>query len=133
MKNASRVFLGLLMAVVPCAAESASAKPTLVEFSHVGNDALSKTLADKVETAFKQSPDFILTSERKPGTLVVTIPTNVGWKRVGERTEVLYRVRFASADNKIISKATGSCWFDSLANCTDQILRDTKIAARKLR
>lgn len=132
MKNLSHFLFGLVIAVATCAADSDSAKPALVEFWHVGDDGLSQKLADRVENAFKTSPDFILSSERKPGSLIVTIPTNVEWKRVGKRTQVLYRVEFASADNKIISNTTGSCWDDKLAKCAAQIVKAATIAARKV-
>jgi hypothetical protein len=70
MEAVSGVFFGLLVAVAMCAADSAPAKPTLVEFWHVGDGALSQKVADSVETALKQSPDFILSS----GRLRVTWP-----------------------------------------------------------
>jgi hypothetical protein len=99
----------------------------------VGDDSLSQRLADQVETAYKRSPEFVLSNGHKPGTLVVTIPTNVEWKRVGKRTQVLYSVEFASPENRTTSKATGSCWDDDLAKCTAQVLRDTRVAAHRLR
>jgi hypothetical protein len=133
MKNIWRVFFGLLVAVATCGADSASAKPTLVEFWHTGDDVLSQRLAEKVETAFKRSPDFMLSSGKKPGTLVVTIPTNVDWKQAGKRTRVLYKVEFESVDNKTSSRATGSCWDDNLQECAAQILRNAKIAAGTVR
>jgi hypothetical protein len=133
MKSIWRAFLGLLVAVATCGADSASAKPTLVEFWHTGDDGLSQRLAETVETAFKRSPDFVLSSGKKPGTLVVTIPTNVDWKQVSKRTRVLYRVEFASVDNQTTSKATGSCWDDNLQECAAQILRNAKIATHTVR
>src|SRR5882672_79133 len=131
MKSVSQAFFQLLMAVVPCAAGPPSAKPTLVELWHVGDDGLSQRLADQVETAFRQSPDLVLSSGRKPGTLVVTIPSNVEWKLVGKRTQVFYSVEFSSTENKTTSKVAGSCWDDDLGKCAAQILRGTKIAAQK--
>jgi hypothetical protein len=62
------------MAATALAAGPASTKPIVVEFSHVGDDGLSERLADQVETAFNQSPDFTLHSAHTPGTLVVAIP-----------------------------------------------------------
>jgi hypothetical protein len=69
MKHESRVLFRLLMAVL---AGSASTRPTLVELWHVGDDGLSPRVADQVETAYKRSPEFVLSSGHKPGTLVVT-------------------------------------------------------------
>ena len=112
--------------------DPASIKPTLVEFWHVGDDGLSQKIADQVEAAFAQSPDFKLSGGHEPGTLIVTIPTNVDWKRVGKRTQVLYTVEFAWPDHKASSKATGACWDDNPAECAAQILSDAKSAAHKL-
>jgi hypothetical protein len=50
-----------------------SAKRTLVEFWHVGDDGLSQRLRDEVESAFQRSSDFTSSSGKKPGTLVVYI------------------------------------------------------------
>jgi hypothetical protein len=113
---------------------SAQAPPTLVEVSCVGDDGLTHGLRDAVENALKSSSDFQLSSVKKPGTLLVTIPTNVVWKQAKQadkRTKVLYRVEFASADDKTISKSTGSCWDDTLTKCADRIVKEARTAARK--
>jgi len=89
--------------------KGAAAKPTLVEFWHVGDDGLSQRLAERVESEFDRSPNFAIGSGKKPGTLVVTIPTNVEWKLVGKRTQVFYNIEFATADDETISKSSGSC------------------------
>jgi hypothetical protein len=133
MKNIRGFFFGLLVSGATCGADSVSAKPTLVEFWHTGDDGLSQRLAEKVESAFKRSHDFMLSSGKKPGTLVVTIPTNVEWKQVGKRTRVLYRVEFSAVDNKTTSKAAGFCWDDNLQECAAQVLRNAKIAAHTVR
>jgi uncharacterized protein (DUF1697 family) len=132
MKKISRVFIGLVVAVVALARGGASTKPIPVEFWHTGDDGLSQKLAYQVERAFERSTDFTLRDERRPETLVVRIPTNVDWNKVGKRTQVLYTVEFSSADNQTIGVRKGSCWEDQLAKCTAQILRDAKIAAHKL-
>ena len=114
---------------------SAQAPPTLVEVWCVGDDGLTHGLRDALENAFKSSSDFQLSSGKKPGTLVVTIPTNVVRKRAKQadkRTKVLYGVEFASADDKTISKSTGSCWDDALTKCATEIAKDAKVVARKL-
>jgi len=45
---------------------------------------------------------------------------------------VSYAVEFASTDNRTLGTNTGSCWDDTLAQCTAQIVNDAKIAARKI-
>jgi hypothetical protein len=112
--------------------KGAAAKPTLVEFWHVGDDGLSQRLAERVESEFERSPNFAIGSGKKPGTLVVTIPTNVEWKLVGKRTQVSYNIEFATADNETISKSSGSCWENVLEKCATQIVEDAKVAARRI-
>ena len=111
---------------------TASAKPTLIEFWHVGDDGLSQRLAERVESELERSPNFAIGSGKKPGTLVVTIPANVEWKLVGKRTQVFYNIEFATANNEIISKSSGSCWEDAFEKCASQIVEDARIAARRI-
>jgi hypothetical protein len=120
------------LVVAACVMGAASGKPTLVEVWCGGDDALTHGLRNTLENAFKSSQDFSLSSGKKPGTLVVTIPTHVGWKQVGKRTQVLYRVEFSSADDKVFSTSTGSCWDDRLTKCATQIVKAARIAARKI-
>lgn len=120
--------------VVGWESASAQAPPTLVEVWCVGDDGLTHGLRDALENAFKSSSDFQLSSGKKPGTLVVTIPTNVVWKQAKQadrRTKVLYRVEFASADDKTISKSAGSCWDDALMKCADRIVKEARTASGK--
>jgi hypothetical protein len=112
--------------------KGAAAKPTLVEFWHVGDDGLSQRLAERVESEFERSPNFAIGSGKKPGTLVVTIPTNVEWKLVGKRTQVFYNIEFATADNETISKSSGSCWENAFEKCATRIVEDAKVAARRI-
>jgi hypothetical protein len=125
-------IITVCLVVAACAMGTASAEPTLVEVWCGGDDALTIGLRNTLENAFRSSPDFSLSTGKKPGTLVVTIPTHVGWKQVGKRTQVFYSVELASADSKIISTSTGSCWDDVLSKCADQIVKKAKIAARKV-
>jgi hypothetical protein len=135
MQMTSRVSVIIALSLlVAWESASAQAPPTLVEVWCVGDDGLTHGLRDAVENAFKSSSDFQLSSGKKPGTLVVTIPTNVVWKQAKQadkRTKVLYGVEFASADNKTISKSTGSCWDDALTKCADRIVNEARTAARK--
>jgi hypothetical protein len=110
----------------------AAAKPTLVEFWHVGDDGLSERLAERVESEFERSPSFAISSGKKPGTLVVTIPTNVEWKLVGKQTQVFYNIEFATADNETISKSSGSCWDNAFEKCATHIVEAAKVAARRI-
>jgi hypothetical protein len=105
---------------------------TLVEVWCVGDDGLTIRLRDTLESAFSSSREFHLSTGKKPGTLVVTIPSNVGWKQVGKRIKVHYTVEFASADGHGLNTSKGTCWDDALTKCAVQIVHDAKITARKL-
>lgn len=124
------ISIGFL-AVVALAAGGAT-KPIPVEFWHTGDDGLSQKLSYEVEQTLKQSPDFTMSSERRPDTLVVRIPTNVDWNKVGQRTKVLYTVEFSSRDNRKFGGYKGSCWEDQMSKCAAQIVKKAKIAARKI-
>ncbi len=107
--------------------EPASGKP--VEVWGGADDGLTIRLRDALKDAFRSSADFHLSSGNKPGTLVITLPSNVEWKQVGGRTQVLYTAEFAS-DGQSLGGSKGSCWDDALAKCAAQIVKDAKIAAR---
>jgi len=115
------------------AVNAASAEPVLVEVWCGSDDGLTLRLRDTLEGAFKSSPDFALSNGGKPGTLVVTIPTNVRWKQIGKQTQVYYAVKFSSADNRKIGTSTGSCWDGDLQKCAARIVRNARAAVRKTR
>jgi hypothetical protein len=127
-------FRILLSSLLFCLALAASAPPkyTLVEVWCGGDDGLTTKLRDTLENAFKSSSDFRLSAGEMPGTLTVTIPSNVEWKPVGKRTQVFYTVKFSSADNQHLGSSAGSCWEDSLSKCASKIVRDAKTAALKI-
>jgi hypothetical protein len=127
-----RTVVASSMIMAACAASVMSYERTFVEVWHVGDDGLSQRLAVGLDGAFTRSPDFTLSSGRKPGTLVVTIPSNVEWKQIGKRTQAIYTVRFSSIDGRSLGARKGSCWDDDLSKCADQIVKDAKVAARKI-
>lgn len=108
------------------------AAPTLVEVWCVGDDVLTLRLRNTLEDAFNSSPDFSLSSGKKPGTLIVTIPRNVPWKQIGRRTKVFYTVEFTSSENQRIVTRNGTCWDDTLMKCAARIVKEAKTAATKL-
>jgi hypothetical protein len=130
----SFVFLGLLCSLLLWFGAELGASPTstLVEVWCGGDDALTTKLRDSIENAFTSSSDFRLSEGNKPGTLTVTLPSNVGWKIVGKRTQVSFTVEFASADNQHLGSSTGLCWEDALSTCANKILKDARTAARKI-
>ena len=121
----------LALFIVFSALEASPTGKTMVEVWSGGDDGLTLRLRASLEKAFKSSPEFVLTNGKKPGTLIVTIPTNVEWKQVGKRTKVLYKVEFASVDNQPLGGSNGSCWDDALTKCSDKIVKDAAAAVRK--
>ena len=109
-----------------CALYGAPAESTLVEVWTGGDDGLTQQLRDAVERKFKSSSDFVPSGGKKPGTLIVTIPTHVAWTQHGTRTHVRYRVEFPSSDGVEFGKSSGSCWDDNFSVCAAQIYRGAK-------
>ncbi len=107
--------------------------PTPLEFWHDGKDALSDRLADAVYTALAHCADFIPSSGKQPGSLLVEIPANVNGRQVGKRTRVSYTVTYSTADGHAIGTSTGSCWGDQLDVCANQIVKHAQVAALKVK
>jgi hypothetical protein len=87
-----------------------------------GDDGLTQRVADAVRDEFKQSPLFTLTQASMPNSLRVTIPTHVGWKEVGSRSRVTYRVVFETGPRRI-GERSGICWEDELAACARMVVK----------
>jgi hypothetical protein len=85
---------------------------------------------------FASSPDFVLvdaeSNHEKQVALIVTIPTNVAWKKRGTQTRVFYTVEFESSTDRKLGKKKGACWENEFKTCASQIVKQAKIAARKL-
>jgi hypothetical protein len=104
-----------------------------VEVWRVGDDGLTLRFTDAIESALKASQNFTLSDGKKEGTLLVTIPTNLRWKRIAGRTRALYAVEFSTLEGLRFDGSTGSCWDNELHKCASQIVRDAKITAGKIR
>lgn len=117
---------GLLLTFSPIT--SYAAQHTPVELWRVGDDGLTIKFADALESEFKASRLFVLSCCNKPGTLVVTISKNVGWRRIGRRTQVLYSVEFTSVRQVKIGSSTGVCWASELRKCATQVVGDAASA-----
>ena len=124
-------MIAVLLIVAACATGASSAEQMPVEVWRGGDDGATIRLTDALETAFRASPNFFLSSGKKPGTLVVTIPTHVGWKQIGERNQVLYTVEFTSADGRNLGAIKGLCWDDALSQCAVQIVKDASATVRR--
>ena len=120
-----------LVFVLMSGRSSAQPRPTLVEVWCGGDDGLTIRLRDAVEHAFSTSPDFQMSSGKLSGTLLVTIPTHVEWKRAGKKTRVLYRIDLSVVDGKNFGEKTGACWDDDLQICSKSIVKDSRNALHK--
>jgi hypothetical protein len=107
-------------------------RKTPVELWCVGDDVFSKRMCQAFFAAFESTPDFNLQEENKLGNLIVTIPENVGWKEVGKRTKITYVVEFSTSDERVFMTRKGWCWHGEYAKCANLILKEAKVAARKL-
>ena len=94
-KGVRLLVLGTTSAtIVACETAPSAAAPVPLEVWRGGDDGLTLRFADALEASFRRFPAFVLSSGKRPGTLVETIPSNVGWKQVGSRTKVIYSVEF---------------------------------------
>lgn len=118
--------------IVTACAMGTYAKQTPVEVWRGGDDGATLRLTDALEATFRASPALVLSSGKKPGTLVVTIPTHVGWKQIGGRNQLLYTVDFTSADGRNLGTTTRACWDDALGECAAHIVKDAESAMKRL-
>ena len=109
------------------------APPVPLEFWHVGNDALSNSLAEEVYTVLAAAQDFVPSTGKKQGSLLVEIPAGVTTKLVGKRNRVVYTVNYSTANDHPISTTNGSCPEKQLSLCAEQIVKGARIAARKVK
>jgi hypothetical protein len=131
LRNVHLPGLGLLVVLYGCSTWPVRSLPLLVEVRRGGDDGLTLRLADAVETAFRCSRKFILSDGRHPGALIVTIPTNVEWRRIDNRTRLTYSVEFTGKVSRRIGARTGACWEDELSECANQVLREAEIVTVK--
>ena len=128
-----RLAIVVACAIAPACGIAAPIKPRPVEVWIGGDDGLTLGLKGALENALKSSSDFSLGSGQGPETLVITIPTNLDWKKVGWRTRVFFDVKFKSVDDQPLGTSSGSCWENALAKCATQIVTDARAAAPKIR
>jgi hypothetical protein len=124
----------IAMVVMPVGfAREPASKPVMIEVWRGSDDGLTVRLAEAVERSLKASGKFVLSRGKKPGTLLLTIPQHVDWKKTGDRMQVSYTVAFSTADNRELGSGTGTCWEDKLPDCTTYIVRAAAAAAELLR
>lgn len=97
-----------------------------------GDDDLSQRMCHAFFTAFESTQYFDLQEENKPGNLIISIPENVGWKKVGKRMKIFYSVEFSTSDERVFMTRKGWCWHKQYDRCANQILRHARVATRRL-
>lgn len=127
------MLLGSLATSGCATAAPFEAKPTPVEVWRGGDDGLTSRFADALEAQFLAASDFTPSTGKVPGTLIVTIPTNLSWRQIAGQTEVSYTVEFTGVSSESRGRSVGSCIEDNLAECANHVLRDARIAKSKLR
>src|ERR1700722_88689 len=86
-------------------------EPIPVELWRNGDDGLTIKFSETIEATFAASKDFVMSSGKKgTATVIVTIPTNVRWKRIGNRNEIFYTVQMTRGSSAQKDVETGSCW-----------------------
>ena len=101
-----------------------------IDLRVVGDDALTLRLRDALEQSIARSPKFYLASQQ-PSAVVIKIPSNVRWRRDGRRLKVLYTVEFTIGGYR--HEAAGSCWSDSYAKCSSDIMRSAETFLSEVR
>jgi hypothetical protein len=127
-----RVWLLVPVAVIGgSTAIKAHSAPVPVELRIVGDDGLTNRFRDTLEASFRSSSDFNLTAEKKSGNLVVTIPRNVDWEKVGTKSKVRFTAEFAKANDQTITVLKGECWDGALDKCATAVVKKARAVARK--
>ena len=105
---------------------------TPVEVWTGGGDALTVKFRDALEAAFEESALFSNSHGKKTGSLIVTIPSALGWNDVGKRTRVSYNVTYSDVVGQSLGKASGECWEDELTKCVSHVVKRAEASARNL-
>lgn len=127
------ILIAAATIITACVGAPSLATPVPVEVWRGGDDGLTSRFADALEDAFRGSSAFVLSVGKKPGTLTVTIPSNVGWKQIGSRTEVHYLVTFTGTSSQVLGASKGACWEDQLSKCAGHVLKDAEVVRRKMK
>jgi hypothetical protein len=107
---------------------------TIIELWVTGDDGVTQRFREGYE-ADLESAGFVLAlggQARTANTLVVEVPTNLRFDRIGTRYRVKFTLEFAAPSGQIIGKSKGACWDEELAVCIKRAVAQTKTAAAKL-
>jgi hypothetical protein len=131
LSGKGRFWMAMALMITFCGPVRGTADPIPVEIWRRGDDVLTLDFQAALEDAFTSSPDFKLSNEGSPGTMVVTIPDHVQWRRRLWKTKLIYAVEFTTKSDERIGLSKGSCWHSSVSKCASRVLQDAKTAAKK--
>jgi hypothetical protein len=122
-------------ASIACASHpppSLTAAPRPLEMWRVGDDSLTLRFSEGLREALRELPEFKSSRDLQPGTLVVSITNQLGWKEVGIRTKVSYNVHFIDWRRRLVREVSGSCWEDEMSKCVARVVKEARRASREL-
>lgn len=116
----------LLMTSGLLAQQGAVVVPSPVEVWCGGDDGLTQKVCGAAEQAFKSARDFPLRKAEGTAKYKVIIPSNVDWKKVHGRIQILFTVELQNADAREVGRFKGSCSESKVRLCGKQILQGTR-------
>lgn len=129
----ARMFV-VLLGLAFCAIADNPGK-TPVELWTGGDDGLTQRFADAIRHALNSSPVFFSSSGKKPGSLIVFIPTHVASVKKAGRITIQYTVLFSSVADRELGSSKGTCQSSdaALTKCAVQVVKEAEMVARKVR
>jgi len=116
-----------------CAATIRPGTRRPVEVWRGGDDGLTLRFTDALEEALIGSVALAAGQGKLPGTLVVTIPTNLRWEAVGRRTRVFYDIVLTDHLDRRVGRTGGTCWDDQLGDCAARVRTYVETVSREMR
>lgn len=96
-------------------------RPLSVTVASAAQERTARKLASAVLKALRSDSRFTLVENPSAATLTIALPTDVGWERRLDWTEIHYQARVTSAAGQSRVFA-GTCWNFNLSVCAKQIL-----------
>lgn len=126
--------LSMPLISVNCSSNRVTKEARLVEvWSGAAHDGLTQKLVFSLENEFKSSKEFIYSYGEKPGTLIVYVPDAVKHEVIGNRIKIMYTFEFLSTSRKKSKTIEGSCYEDSIEECTLKVVNEAKIVRQNMR
>jgi len=115
---AAVLSLAAVLTATPAIA-NANTKPVPVEVWRGGDDGLTIKLSESVERALVKDGEFVLSRDKKPGTLIITFPHAVAAVPDGNYVDIDYEVTFSTIEGRKLASIKSGC--RELLYCVDHI------------